>query len=120
VSKNKALAWELIEMMTLSPDMQLQAFKSQDAFPSLLSVQGDPFFDQPMEFLGGEKARQMWRDATQKITAIQVNKLDPIAGEIVDTELDKVLDQGKDIPTALADAKRLLQHRVDRYLSLKL
>jgi multiple sugar transport system substrate-binding protein len=120
VSKNKALAWELIEMMTLSPAMQLQAFKSQDAFPSLLSVQGDPFFDQPMEFLGGEKARQMWRDATQKITAIQVNKLDPIAGEIVDTELDKVLDQGKDIPTALADAKRLLQHRVDRYLSLKL
>jgi multiple sugar transport system substrate-binding protein len=33
---------------------------------------------------------------------------------VIDTELDKVLDQGKDIAVALADAERLLQKRALR------
>jgi multiple sugar transport system substrate-binding protein len=114
VSKNKALAWEFIQMMTLSPEMQLSAFKSQDAFPALIDVHKDAFFDQPIDFLGGQKARLLWRDAANKITAVDVHKLDPIAEEIVNTEMDKVLDQGKDIKTALGDAKALLERRVAR------
>jgi multiple sugar transport system substrate-binding protein len=43
-----------------------------------------------------------------------VNKLDPIADEIINTELDKVLDQGKDIHAALADAKGLIERRIRR------
>jgi multiple sugar transport system substrate-binding protein len=113
-SKNKALAWEFVQMMTLSPEMQLSAFKSQDAFPALVDVHKDAFFDQPIEFLGGQKARLLWRDSANKVTAVDVHKLDPIAEEIVNTELDKVLDQGKDIKTALADAKALLERRVAR------
>lgn len=114
VSKNKAMAWEFIQMMTMSPEMQLSAFKSQDAFPALVDVHKDAFFDQPIEFLGGQKARLLWRDAANKISAVDVHKLDPIAEEIINTEMDKVLDQGKDIKTALADAKALLQRRVAR------
>ena len=117
VSKNKALAWEFIQMMTLNPEMQLSAFKSQDAFPALVDVHKDAFFDQPIEFLGGQKARLLWRDAAARITAVDVNKLDPIADEIINTEMDKVLDQGKDIKTALADAKALLERRVARQQS---
>ncbi len=113
-SKNKALAWEFIQMMTLSPEMQLSAFKSQDAFPALVDVHKDAFFDESIEFLGGQKARLLWRDAANKIATVDVHKLDPIAEEIVNTELDKVLDQGKDIKTALADAKALLERRVAR------
>ncbi len=113
-TKNKALAWEFIQMMTLSPEMQLSAFKSQDAFPALVDVHKDAFFDQPIDFLGGQKARLLWRDAAYKITAVDVHKLDPIAEEIVNTEMDKVLDQGKDVKTALADAKALLERRVAR------
>lgn len=113
-AKNKALAFEFIQMMTLSPEVQLSAFKSQDAFPALVDVHNDAFFDQPIDFLGGQKARLLWRDASRKITAVDVNKLDPIAEEIINTEMDKVLDQGKDIPTALADAKALLERRVRR------
>lgn len=114
VSKNKALAWEFIQLMTLNPQMQLSAFKTQDAFPALVDVHKDPFFEQPIEFLGGQKARLLWRDAADKIKAVDVHKLDPIAEEIVNTELDKVLDQGKSIQTALGDAKALLERRVAR------
>nr|WP_315206021.1 extracellular solute-binding protein [uncultured Albidiferax sp.] len=113
-AKNKAMAFEFIQLMTLNPEVQLSAFKSQDAFPALVDVHNDAFFDQPIDFLGGQKARLLWRDASRKITAVDVNKFDPIAEEIINTELDKVLDQGKAIPAALADAKALLERRVRR------
>jgi multiple sugar transport system substrate-binding protein len=113
-AKNKALAWEFIQMMTLNPAMQLNAFKSQDAFPALASLHEDAFFDQPIAFLGGQKARLLWRESAKKIQATPVNKLDPIAEEIINTELDKVLDQGKDIRLALKDAAALLERRARR------
>ena len=113
-SPNKTLAWEFIQMMTLQADMQLKAFKAEDAFPALLAVHKDAFLEQPIEFLGGQKARLLWREAAQKTTAIDVHKLDPIAEEIVNTELDKVLDQGKDIRKALQDAQALLERRARR------
>ena len=111
---NKPLAWEFIKLLTLDRELQLQAFKSQDAFPALLSSYDDPFFEQPIAFLGGQAARVQWREATQRIVAVSVHKQDAFAGEVIDTELDKVLDQGKDIPTALADAARLLAKRANR------
>lgn len=113
-AKNKALAAEFISMMTLTPELQLAAFKSQDAFPALLETHSDAFFELPIDFLAGQKARVLWREAARKISAVDVHKLDPIADEIVNTELDKVLDQGKDIRTALADAKALIERRVKR------
>ena len=111
---HKQLAWEFIEMMTLNRDLQLSAFKTQDAFPALLDAHSDSFLDQPIEFLGGQKARLLWREAAAKTTAVSVHKQDAFADEVINTELDKVLDQGKDIATALADAQRLLERRALR------
>ena len=111
---NKLLAWEFIQMMTLDRQRQLLAFKSQDAFPALLDALDDPFFEQPIAFLGGQPARVGWRDAARRISAVTVHKQDAFAGEVIDTELDKVLNRGKAIPAALADAQRLLQQRAQR------
>ncbi len=113
-ASNKTLAWEFIQLMTLDPTLQLQAFKSQDAFPALLATYDDPFFEQPIAFLGGQPGRVLWREATRHITAVTVHKQDSFASEVIDTELDKVLDGGKDIALALADAERLLAKRAKR------
>jgi cellobiose transport system substrate-binding protein len=111
---NKALAWEFIRLMTLDRERQLAAFKSQDAFPALVATYDDPFFEQPIAFLGGQRARLLWRDAVRRINAVDVHKQDSFASEVIDTELDKVLDRGKDIARALADAERLLARRARR------
>jgi multiple sugar transport system substrate-binding protein len=111
---HKPLAWELIQLLTLERERQLAAFKSHDAFPALLAAQDDPYFEEPLAFLGGQPARLGWREATRHITAVDVHKQDAFADEVINTELDKVLDQGKDIATALADAERLLQRRARR------
>jgi multiple sugar transport system substrate-binding protein len=113
-AENKLLAWQFIQLMTLDREVQLSAFKSQDAFPALLETYGDPFFEQPIEFLGGQTARVGWRAAAKGIAAVDVHKQDAFADEVINTELDKVLDRGKDIATALADAKRLLEQRAHR------
>jgi multiple sugar transport system substrate-binding protein len=110
----KALGWELIQMLTLTPALQLEAFKSQDAFPALVETHQDPFFEQPVAFLGGQPARVVWREAARRITATQVHKQTTFADEVIGTELDNVLDHGKDIATALADARRLLERRAHR------
>ena len=111
---NKALAWKFIQMMTLNRNLQLSAFKSQDAFPALIEAHSDAFFELPIEFLGGQKARLLWREAAANASAVAVHKQDSFASEVIDTELDKVLDRGKDITTALADAHRLLERRARR------
>lgn len=111
---HKHNAWELIRFLTLNPKMQLAAFRDQNAFPALLSTYSDPFFDQPIAFLGGQQARLLWRDAASHIQAVAVHKQDKFAEEVINTELDKVLDQGKSIDAALDDAYRLLEKRALR------
>ena len=111
---HKQLAWEVIKMMTLDPALQLRAFKSQDAFPALRQTYDDPFFNLSIDFLGGQKARVGWRYAARRSAAVEVHKQDAFADEVINTELDKVLDRGKDIASALADAERLLPQRAHR------
>lgn len=110
----KPMAWAFIQFMTLNRTQQLAAFKAQDAFPALVEAHQDPFYDEPLPFLGGQTARRDWREATTHTRAVPVHKQDAFAREVIDTELDKVLDRGKDITAALADAQRLLQQRAHR------
>lgn len=112
--ERKAAAWEFIKLMTLNRERQLFAFKNYDAFPALLETHSDPFFDEPVSFLGGQKARQLWRGLALKIKAQPLHKQNFFADEVINTELDNVLDRGKNIRTALADAQRLLERRAKR------
>ena len=111
---NKPLSWELIKLLTLTKERQLEAFMKHDAFPALLAAHDHPFYEEPLEFLGGQKARVLWRDAATKILPNSVHRQDSFADEVINTELDKVLDRGKDIGLALADAQRLLEKRAKR------
>ena len=57
-AEHKKEAWEFIKFMCFDKEQQLNALKALDAWPALLSAQEDPFLDQPMPFLGGQKARR--------------------------------------------------------------
>jgi multiple sugar transport system substrate-binding protein len=101
-------------MMTLDRGRQFAAFKSQDSFPALVDCYDDPFFEEPLPFLGGQKARLLWREAALRITAMPVHKQSTFADEVITTELDHVLDRGKDIAQALSDAERIIGRRAFR------
>lgn len=112
--RRKALAWDFIRLMTLDRELQFAAFKGYDAFPALLETHDDPFFDEPVPFLGGQAARVLWREAARRMVAAPVHRQNGFADEVVGTELDNVLERGKDIRQALADAARLLERRARR------
>jgi multiple sugar transport system substrate-binding protein len=113
-AQHKAEAWEFIKFMSMNRQMQLEAFKKMSAYPALVETQNDPFFDAPVEFLGGQKARQLWKVATSKIPAIKVDRYDAMAQEIIGGALDDVLEDDKDIDKALAEADEKLKRRVRR------
>lgn len=108
---NKQWAWEFIKFMTLDQGSQITAFKDNGAFPALLAAQKDKAFSEPVDFLGGQKARILWRDAAAKTQPIDVNKYDSVAEQILQTELTNVLEQGKDIKQALTDARAQIARR---------
>lgn len=113
-SAQKALAWDLIQFLTLQKSQQQLAFQKFNAFPALKEAQSGEYFEQPVAFLGGQKARLEWREVARQIAPTQVFRNDPIAEEILNAELDQVLTRGKSIDAALADANRLIQRRAQR------
>jgi multiple sugar transport system substrate-binding protein len=113
-AKNKELAWEFVKFMSTSKEVQLAAFRELDAFPALVDATNDPFVDRPVEFLGNVAARKQWRATAQKIPAVAVDRLDPVAADVITAEFDKVLEQGKDVKLALADARKAIERRIRR------
>jgi multiple sugar transport system substrate-binding protein len=113
-AQNKELAWDLITHLTLNRQQQQQAFEKFNAFPALLEAQSGPFFEQPVPFLGGQKARMEWKNTASQIKQTRVFKHDAIAEEIVNAELDLVLLKGKSIEQALKDAHSQIQRRARR------
>jgi multiple sugar transport system substrate-binding protein len=111
---HKDLAWDLIQYLTTCAPQQQMAFERFNAFPALLSAQQGAYFEQEVPFLGGQKARTLWRDTAQKISAHPVFKNDAIAEELVNAQLDLVLTRGKSVDAALADAHKLVQMRASR------
>jgi multiple sugar transport system substrate-binding protein len=109
---HKALAWQFIQYMTLDKEQQQRAFKKYDAFPALLAAQDDPFFEQPVEFLGGQKARVVWRELANRIPPMAVDRNDALAEQAVKTALDEVLEQGKDPAEALTAQKKYIERLI--------
>ncbi len=112
---NKALAWEFLQLLALDRGQQLAAFRGLDAFPALLAAHDDPFMAEPLPFFGGQRARQQWRDAVARIPAVDADRYDAVANDMVNAQLEKVLEHDKPIPAALADAAAAIERRVRRH-----
>ena len=110
-SQNKEDAWTFIKYLTTNPDQEVLAFKTTGAFPALKAAQTAPIFNEGVAYLGNQKARLLWRSAAAKIQPVDVNKLDPIADQIVNDALSSVLDGTKSITDALTEAQQLIERR---------
>ncbi len=110
-AENKEDAWEFIKYITRSEEMQMKSLEIVNAFPALKSVYEKPIFDEPMDFMGGQKARNLWVEVTNRIDVVNINPNDPVAEEIVLSALTSVLEEGQDVEEALASAKALIKRR---------
>lgn len=113
-SQNKEVAWKLVQFLTDNPQTQLEALGVTGAFPALTTVYEDEIFEQPIQFLDGQPARELFATVAQNIEGVATNPNDAVALEIVDTALSQVLSEGRDIDSALAEAQQLVARRTRR------
>ncbi len=99
-SQNKEAAWKLVQFLTDNPQTQLEALDVTGAFPALTEVYDNEIFEQPIAFLDGQPARELFASVAQNVEGVATNPSDAVALEIVDTALSQVLDEGRDIDSA--------------------
>jgi ABC-type glycerol-3-phosphate transport system substrate-binding protein len=73
-SANKAAAWKFIEYALCTREAQLEQYRNFDLFPALLATHSDPFFDEPLEFFGGQRVRQLFRQDIERIPPLNRTK----------------------------------------------
>jgi multiple sugar transport system substrate-binding protein len=106
------LAWELVKFLTVRPEIQLQAFATINAFPAMPATYGDPMFGEPLEFLAGQPARELFASVAERIPGVLTFPGDMVAQEIWNSALTEVLNEGRDIQEALDEAQSLVQRRI--------
>ena len=113
-SKNKEAAWTFIKFLTTRLDSQLTAFRAINAFPALMAAWNDPVFDEPVPFLGGQRARRLWAETASKIQVTVVDPGDAVAEELLNSAIAQVLNEGRDVRSALEEAQQTLLRRLRR------
>jgi multiple sugar transport system substrate-binding protein len=110
--KKKDAAWEYLKYVCCTAEGQNLNFKSQGAIPAYKPAWKDPFYDQPVEFYGGQKAYRLWADIGDKVPPLPVNPNDRQAGDIIGAEIMKVKKEGKDPAKAIQDATDEAKKRI--------
>ena len=111
-SKNKKAAWEVVKFLGAGEAAQIDQFKRFAAFPSVVGTYDDPMFNEEMAFLKGQKGRLLFAEIAEKIQPVKPHKADNVARQIIlENVMGEVLNEGKDIKKALADAEKLIKRR---------
>lgn len=72
----KAVAWEIIRYLTTSPNAQITTFEAIDAYPALTTVYDDPIMNEPVDYFGGQRVRQLYAEVAQEIPNASVSEYD--------------------------------------------
>ncbi len=107
-------AWDLVLFLTTNPEIQLEAFRTMNAFPAMPVTYDDPMFDEELEFLAGQPARIMWASIAERIPGVLTFPGDILASEIWGSALGEILNEGRDVQAALDEAQMLVERRVRR------
>ncbi|MGR5539521.1 ABC transporter substrate-binding protein [Vibrio campbellii] len=112
-AENKEEAWKFIKFMSDRVETQVAAMEF-GTFPSSIAAQQAPQMNEPVEILGNQEARLIWRESAERIAAINAHRHDPVAERIIDDAFSKVINHNQAIDKALADASRQIQRRARR------
>ncbi len=111
---HQELAWDLLRDTCLSPGPALAAWAAAGAVPALLEAARDPALDQPLPFLGGQVVGPTFRAAAGRLPPVPVHRLDAVAADAFNLEMDHVIQEGKDVEAAIADARAQIEKRARR------
>lgn len=104
--EKKGDSWEIIKYLCTSPEAQLLTFRTTDAFPALTTVFSDPVMNEPVEYFGGQKVRQIYQDIGKNIPVQKVSQWDAIAVDIFNKAIGSVISDNVPVEQAYNTAKK--------------
>ena len=110
---NKEDAWEFIKWLTVERQAQIDGMTTIGTFPANLTAHDADEIHAEVPYLAGQKARELFAEVAAKVPAVAPREGDLIAEDAVFAgALAEVLNDGKDIAQALADAEALVLRRL--------
>ena len=104
----KASAWEVLKYLTTDPNAQLTSLRAIGSFPSLTTVYNDAAIDEPIEYLGGQKAYQIYAETVKNIPIIDPSEYDQVAKTIWENVVAGIVEGSLTIDEAYETAKNNL------------
>lgn len=108
------LAWDLVRRTCLSGGPALAAYRATGAVPALREVARDPALDEPVPYLGGQVVGPTLRAAAGRLAPTSAHRLDLLAADAFNLELDHAVQEGKDVQAAISDARAEIERRLKR------
>lgn len=104
-SKVADAAWDFVQWSCCTAEGQNVMFKQTGVMPAYKPAWADSFYDEPVEFFGGQPVFRIWTEIADNIPAIYRTPNDLQLDDIVAAELALVLNEDKDPVLAAMDAE---------------
>lgn len=118
-SDNKEAAYAFSEYFTTNVDVQLDAFKQESLFPSLVETYEDPFFEKEKEYFDDQPIYKKFADIAEEAPSVNYTSDFSEAQDTMDDAQDSVLLKGELPERALEKAAKRIEQSTDREVSDK-
>lgn len=108
------IVWEYMRSFCLSVETPAELNKTRWQTPCYLPAQKHPIFQQPSEFFGGQKIRDIVFEAQEGVKPFHITSHYLEASKYISDELMKAIEGEKDIDQAIKDAAAAIRQRIGK------
>ena len=120
LSENKAAAWEFIRFLTTNPEVQNAIFEKTGIVPAYKPAWNSPIYDQPVEYLGGQKAWKLIVELAQQVKPHTYSAVDALGNDLLNAQVDAAIAGRVSPEQALMTAANQLKERAARTANVEL
>ncbi len=91
-SKNKTAAWAFVKSLALDVDVAVNYMREVAVYPALIAAQKSDYFNEPVEFFAGQKARLKYGELAKNTIQIPVTPYDSAIQGIINKYIGTVLE----------------------------
>lgn len=113
-SKHPEEAWKFIEFMLGKEESQLTMMKDNASLPSLMTTYEDPLFSEPVEYLGGQPAREVYTQALEHIAPQSYTVDFPAANQLMKNAFAEIFLNNASVADTLKKTADELRSRTSR------
>lgn len=113
-SKNPDAAWAFVSFVLADAGNQASMMEHEGLFPSFLPALATSYFSKPQPYFGGQPIYEFFREATERIPAVDYTSDHSQAYDIARDAVAGSLLDGKDPQEALASAAKQLKSATQR------